>query len=90
MEDLTAPTKEQSADFYHARVRVISALHTVIANLKALMASDSIMDVSQLVKITSELFAYPEMPGVSQLSKQIFSLVFNPNEKVQTSVVECF
>lgn len=80
----------QSVDFHAARVRALKALEVVVGNLRALLASESVTDVLQLVKIISSFAAYPHLRGVEALSKRMFTLVFSASPTVQKAVVDSF
>ena len=65
-------------------------MEDVVGNLRALMASVSVTDVLQLVKIISAIAMYSLLEGVEALSKKMFALVFNCNSTVQAKVVDSF
>lgn len=69
---------------------VLKTLEEVVGNLRALMASVSVTDVLQLVKIISAIAAYSHLEGVEALSKQMFALVFSGSSAVQKAVADSF
>ena len=69
---------------------MLKILVEVVGNLKALMASVSVTDVLQLVKIISAIAAFSDLEGVEALSKQMFALVFSGSSAVQKAVVDSF
>jgi hypothetical protein len=82
--------KEIDVRFHEARVRIIKTMEVVVANLRPLLGSESITDVQQLVKIISLFVSYQTLPGVEDLSKKMFALIFNNSDKVQATVMDSF
>ena len=63
--------------WHEARVKVLQTLEVVVSNLRPLMASESITDVLQLIKVISSIAAlFPFLKGIEALAKKMFALVF--------------